>query len=145
MLAHATEHGLPHAPDAGLEEALDRLTEALPEARSTLLALAIGCASARRERYERHERLPERRERAQAEAATERRQAEELAGFAKRLAATAGGDRDEVLKDAEALDAELAQFGRHRAELDGEARKTRARSSASVRSATRPPPNSSAS
>ena len=79
--------------------------------------------AARRERYERHERLQERRERAQAEAATERRQAEELQGFATRLAATAGDDRDEVLNDAEALDAELAQFTRHRAELDGEARK----------------------
>ena len=121
MIAHATAHGLPHAPDAELDEALERLTEALPEARSTL-TLRERLRSQRHERYERHERVTERRERARSEAAAERRQAEELSGFAARLATSAAGDREEVLKDAGALDAELAQFTRHREQLNADAR-----------------------
>ena len=122
VIAHATEHGLPHTPDATLEDG-PRAPHG-GAARGALHArLRERLRSSRRERYERHERIAERRERAQTEAAAERRQAEELAGFANRLATTAGGDRDEVLKDAEALEAELAQFGRHREALNGEARR----------------------
>lgn len=121
---HAAEHGLPDTPDglAALDDGLARLTELLPEARSRL-ALRERLRATCQEREQRHRRGVERHEQASAEAAEEQRRAEELAGFAERLAAGAGAEREEVLADAAALEAELAQFARHRDELREQQRK----------------------
>ena len=59
---------------------------------------------------------------AEEEAAGERRQAEQLAAFAEQLIGSAGAERDDVLEDAKALDAALAQLAHRRTELDKEAR-----------------------
>ena len=121
LARHAPENGLPNAPQ-GLEDALEKLTDALPEARARLQQ-RDRWASTHEERQERHGRVQARHQAAEEEAAGERRQAEQLAAFAEKLIGSAGAERDDVLEeDAKALDAALAQLAHRRTELDKEAR-----------------------
>ncbi|MDA0167351.1 hypothetical protein OM076_44235, partial [Solirubrobacter ginsenosidimutans] len=120
LARHASDHGLPQVP-AALDDALEQLAETLPEARARL-ALRDRWLSTHAEREQRHSRTTARHEGAEQEATAERRQAEQLGAFSETLVASAGADRDEVLSDAKALDAALAQLAHRRAELDKEAR-----------------------
>ncbi len=120
LARHAAENGLPNAPQ-GLEDALEKLADALPEARARLQQ-RDRWTTTHAERQERHARVVAQHAAAEEEATAERRQAGQLAAFAERLISSAGAERDDVLEDAKALDAALAQLAHRRAQLDKEAR-----------------------
>lgn len=117
-ILHANEHQLPHEHEAAdaLERSLEALADAVSDSRTTVSAHERW-SDTREERAERHARASERHERAEREATTEREQAERDEGFAARLAETVGSEREVVLDEARAIEAELKQITHRKAAL----------------------------